>query len=86
MRICHCYGITDRDLAAAVRSAAQDDREGASALLAGNGCGGCLPLVEAITNKVLAECADEAVSCARAQVPILRRSEETGFTIQATMS
>ncbi|MCP4870370.1 MAG: (2Fe-2S)-binding protein [Proteobacteria bacterium] len=41
MLVCHCFGITDRDIRAAVR-------RGDDATLAGSGCGGCGPLVEAV--------------------------------------
>jgi bacterioferritin-associated ferredoxin len=41
MLICHCFGVTDREIRAAVR-------RGAEAIVAGSGCGGCAPVVEAL--------------------------------------
>jgi len=41
MLVCHCFGVTDRDIRAAVR-------RGDEAIVAGTGCGGCAPLVEAV--------------------------------------
>jgi len=84
MRICHCHGITDRELATAVRSAARGGSDGSSALLAGNGCGGCLPLVEEITNKVLAESVGASPLVA-VQFPVLQGSDETEIPIHASV-
>lgn len=86
MRICHCHGITDRELEKAVRSVAYGSSDDASALLAGSGCGGCLPLVNEITNKVLAERVGAALSVPRIQFPILSRDGKTEVSIQATVS
>ncbi|HCP48054.1 MAG TPA: hypothetical protein DIU15_18590 [Deltaproteobacteria bacterium] len=57
MRVCHCHAVTDRELRSAVRSAAEGGEKSSCALLAGSSCGGCLPLVEEITEQVLTECA-----------------------------
>ena len=84
MRICHCHGVTDRELAAAVRSVARGGSDGSSALLAGSGCGGCLPLVEEITTEVLAECAGKS-PIVSVQFPILQGSDETDLSIHASV-
>ncbi len=41
MLVCHCFGVTDREIRAAVR-------RGDEVMAAGSGCGGCAPLVDAI--------------------------------------
>jgi len=41
MLVCHCYGVTDRDIRDAVR-------RGDEATVAGTGCGGCLSMVESL--------------------------------------
>jgi NAD(P)H-nitrite reductase large subunit len=49
MIVCHCHGVSDRQIRAAVRfegAACVDDVS--AACDAGSGCGGCLPLVEEI--------------------------------------
>lgn len=46
MRVCHCYGVTDHELRASVRSGGGELC--GKARLAGSGCGGCKPLVDAI--------------------------------------
>ena len=55
MRVCHCYGVTDRDIREAVRSAAAGCCTAPCALRAGLGCGGCRPLVEQLTEATLSE-------------------------------
>ena len=49
MIVCHCHGVSDRAIRAAVKleGAACADDVG-SLCEAGTGCGGCLPLVEEI--------------------------------------
>ena len=85
MRVCHCHGITDRDLAAAVRSAAQGQAESSCALLAGTSCGGCLPLVEEITEAVLAECVGDISSAVPGRLRVLASAEQTGAQIRASL-
>ncbi len=46
MIICPCFGTTDRDIRAAYGP------DGNRQCRAGQGCGGCLPLVQAITSQV----------------------------------
>lgn len=41
MLVCHCFGVTDRELRAAVR-------RGDEAIVAGSKCGGCRPAVDAV--------------------------------------
>lgn len=51
MRVCHCFGITDRDIRASVRTTGACTGKAA---LAGSGCGGCKPLVDAVVAAELA--------------------------------
>ena len=85
MRVCHCYGITDRDLRAAVRSAASGATDPGCALLAGTSCGGCLPLVEEITEGVLAECVGDISRAAPSPLRVLATAQETGARIRASL-
>jgi bacterioferritin-associated ferredoxin len=85
MRVCHCHNITDRDIRAAVRSAAAGGSESVSALLAGTSCGGCMPLVEEITDSVLAECASAAAWRPRGPFPVLVREHNTDAEIRASL-
>lgn len=49
MIVCHCKGITDRDIRAAVLEGHQPASEDFSrACPAGTDCGGCRPLVDAL--------------------------------------
>jgi len=46
MRVCHCHGITDREIRACVKSGARSAEAVGRACGAGSSCGGCKPLVE----------------------------------------
>ena len=46
MIICHCHGITDRELLRAGREQAAGRRADSPVCHAGNACGGCRPLIE----------------------------------------
>ncbi len=48
MIVCHCHGITDREIRNTVQCGARDCSEVAEACGAGAGCGGCEALVEEI--------------------------------------
>ena len=85
MRVCHCHNITDRDIRAAVRSAAAGGSESSCALLAGISCGGCMPLVEEITDAVLAECASAAVGRPPGPFLVLVREPNTEAEIRASL-
>ena len=48
MIVCHCKGITDREIRGAVREGAKTHRQVARACQAGHACGGCRPLIREI--------------------------------------
>jgi len=85
MRVCHCHNITDRDIRSAVRSAAAGGSESSCALLAGSSCGGCMPLVEEITDSVLAECASAAAERPPGLFSVLVREPNTDAEIRASL-
>jgi bacterioferritin-associated ferredoxin len=51
MIVCHCKGITDRDIRKALLEGTLTRDAGARASLAGSECGGCRPLIEQIIGK-----------------------------------
>lgn len=48
MIVCHCKGISDREIRTAVRDGAQTHRQVARACHAGRTCGGCHPVIREI--------------------------------------
>jgi bacterioferritin-associated ferredoxin len=48
MIVCHCHGITDREIRASVHDGARTCADVADACGAGSGCGGCSSLVAEI--------------------------------------
>jgi bacterioferritin-associated ferredoxin len=44
--VCHCKGLTDREVHCAIRAGAATQREVARACGAGSVCGGCRPLID----------------------------------------
>ena len=48
MVICHCRGVSDAAICAAVESGARDRAAIANQCGAGSGCGGCWPALEAL--------------------------------------
>ncbi len=55
MLVCHCRGISDRQIRHAVRNGASSARDVARATGAGMRCGGCRSNVKAVVNEVLAD-------------------------------
>ena len=45
MIVCHCKGLSDRDIRAAVRDGARSCRQVGRACEAGRACGGCRPTI-----------------------------------------
>jgi bacterioferritin-associated ferredoxin len=45
MRVCHCKGVSDRQIRSAISAGARSADEIGSHCRAGTGCGGCLPEV-----------------------------------------
>jgi bacterioferritin-associated ferredoxin len=48
MIVCHCHGVTDREIRASVKDGARTCADVADACGAGSGCGGCESLVQDI--------------------------------------
>jgi bacterioferritin-associated ferredoxin len=46
--VCHCKGISDREIRCAIRNGASSTREIALACEASRGCGGCRPVLAEI--------------------------------------
>ena len=46
MLVCHCKGVTERDVRAAIQSGACTHREIARRCGAGSMCGGCRPVID----------------------------------------
>ncbi|HSF14191.1 MAG TPA: (2Fe-2S)-binding protein [Vicinamibacteria bacterium] len=51
MIVCHCWGITDRDICRLADERARSSGDAAAVIPAGNDCGTCRPLVEALLAK-----------------------------------
>lgn len=51
MRVCHCHGITDREIRSCVRAGAVTVEAVGRACGAGLSCGGCKPLVAHVVKK-----------------------------------
>ncbi|HEX2065061.1 MAG TPA: (2Fe-2S)-binding protein [Acidimicrobiales bacterium] len=48
MYVCHCRGVTDKDVRGAIESGATDLAELARRCAAGSGCGGCCPALQTL--------------------------------------
>ncbi len=48
MYVCHCRGVTDRDIRSAIESGATNLSELARRCAAGSGCGGCCPVLRTL--------------------------------------
>lgn len=59
MIVCHCHGVSDRNVRLAIRCGARTARDVARDCLAGSGCGGCHRTLESLIH---AEASDEAAS------------------------
>lgn len=57
MRVCHCHGVTDREIRACVKSGARSAEAVGRACGAGSSCGGCKPLVEHLVEREAGELA-----------------------------
>lgn len=55
MLVCHCLGISDRSIRAAIRSGAACRDSVAESCGAGSGCGGCLPAVDELIHEERSE-------------------------------
>lgn len=59
MIVCHCKGITDRDIRKAVLEGASTRTDVERMCQAGSECGGCRPLIEQLVGKEAASQAGE---------------------------
>ena len=50
MIVCHCFGVTDREIRASVRNGASSCEDVAACCGASSGCGGCESLVDEIVH------------------------------------
>ncbi len=48
MIVCHCHGVTDREIRQSVQNGSRTCADVADCCGAGSGCGGCAPLVAEI--------------------------------------
>lgn len=64
MIVCHCHGVTDREIRSAVHDGATTVDAVGACVDAGTGCGGCQPLIEALID-------EEAPAAARRMLPLL---------------
>ncbi len=62
MRICHCKGVSERQIRSAISAGARTPVEIAAHCRAGTGCGGCLPAVCRLLDDHLTGLAYYAVS------------------------
>ena len=51
MIVCHCRGVTDRQIRKAVRDGARNRNEIVMACSAGAHCGGCVPAIDEIIDR-----------------------------------
>lgn len=68
MLVCHCRGITDRQIRRLVRDGATSTREVARATGAGMRCGGCRSNVKQLVNDALANDAHKTAQAAPGEV------------------
>ena len=52
MVVCHCNAVSDREIRSAVAAGAMDADDIAARCSAGNRCGSCVPVVQAILSEV----------------------------------
>lgn len=50
MIVCHCFGVTDREIRASIKGGATSCEDVAACCGAGSGCGGCESLVAEIVH------------------------------------
>jgi bacterioferritin-associated ferredoxin len=62
MIVCHCYGITDRELLDAGRDPAGARRPESPACIAGDACGGCRPVIEELLGDRHSEASSQAAT------------------------
>ena len=60
MIVCHCQGVSDRQVRKAVREGARSVRQVARACRAGRMCGGCRPVISEIISSEACEAAPAA--------------------------
>ena len=60
MLVCHCKGLTDREIHRAIRAGASTPREVSRECGAGSVCGGCGPLIDELLEHRGSACAGAA--------------------------
>ena len=74
MIVCHCHGITDREIRACIQNGACTPDDVAERCGASGGCGGCTELVEEIVHgerRRLAVLKTDVAASPRGQLPSL---------------
>lgn len=69
MIVCHCHGVTDREIRASVKDGARTCADVADVCGASSGCGGCESLVE------------EIVHCERRRLALINASVEPSRSV-----
>jgi len=64
--VCHCHGLNDQEIRAAIRSGASSCRQVANQVGAGSQCGGCRPQVAKILDEEAAQPKPSALGLRRA--------------------
>jgi bacterioferritin-associated ferredoxin len=73
MIVCHCHGVTDREIRASVQNGSRSCADVASCCGAGSGCGGCASLVAEIVQserRRLAVLKSDATGSPLAHLPV----------------
>ena len=66
MLVCHCKGLSDREIDRAIRAGAATPRELARSCGAGSICGGCRPLIDEL---LASRCDVPAAACLELAAP-----------------
>jgi bacterioferritin-associated ferredoxin len=67
VRVCHCHGVSDREIISLVREGVDDVAAVGDFCGAGTRCGGCRPAVEHLVRRSVQEHADRLAVLAVAQ-------------------
>ena len=74
MLVCHCHGVSDRAIRAAVREGATCRGHVTRACSAGRSCGGCAPMIDQIIRAESDDTSAPASTAALIRLPELARA------------